>query len=409
MKQFLHRVYLALSSMRLTMVCLSAAMILVFAGTLAQVQLGIQIVQERYFQSIFVWWPFGQEDGFRIPVFPGGHLIGGVLLVNLVLAHIRHFAWTWRALGIQLTHAGLIIMLAGGALTDIFSVESHMRLEEGETKNYSEEYNARELAVTNTSGPELDQVTAISADGLRKGSLISHESLPFSIAVKEFYPNSRVTTFRPSHEGTRPASTHGVGSSVTVSKQPLNTEPDKGNMMSAVIEILPGPDAQTDGRTTLGTWLVSDGLATTQVFEAAGKTWSIALRPKRHYKPFSLTLLDFVHERYPGTQIPKNFSSRVILHDPAKSTDREALIYMNHPLRYQAETFYQSGFDRNEDATILQVVATPSFEIPFLPSAVLRVSHLPYISCVVVGAGLLLQFSMHLVGFSRRNKKTSHA
>jgi hypothetical protein len=80
---------------------------------------------------------------------------------------------------------------------------------------------------------------------------------------------------------------------------------------------------------------------------------------------------------------------------------------MNHPLHYGRETFYQSGFDRNEEATILQVVESPSMTIPFLPSVVLRVSHLPYISCVVVGVGLLLQFSMHLIGFSRRNKKTS--
>ena len=156
-------------------------------------------------------------------------------------------------------------------------------------------------------------------------------------------------------------------------------------MMSAVIEIIPGPEAGSPAKSSLGTWIVSDGLTTTQTFSTAGKTWSIALRRKRHYKTFSLTLHDFVHERYPGTQIPKNFSSKVTLSDPGKSTDREALIYMNHPLRYQQETFYQSGFDRNEEATILQVVSTPSIEIPFLPSAVLRVSHLPYISCVVVG------------------------
>ena len=54
MKSILSNLFKVLSSMKLTMICLSAAMILVFAGTLAQVQLGIQIVQEWYFQSIFV-------------------------------------------------------------------------------------------------------------------------------------------------------------------------------------------------------------------------------------------------------------------------------------------------------------------------------------------------------------------
>ena len=44
----------------------------------------------------------------------------------------------------------------------------------------------------------------------------------------------------------------------------------------------------------------------------------IAVRLKRHYKPYSLTLHDFTHERYPGTQIPKNFSSLVTLDDPER-------------------------------------------------------------------------------------------
>ena len=393
MKSILSNVFKFLSSMRLTMVCLSAAMILVFAGTLAQVQLGIQLVQEHYFQSIFVWWPFASEDGFRIPVFPGGHLIGALLLVNLILAHIRHFGLSTRKLGSQLTHVGIIIMLAGGVMTDLLSVESHMRLDEGQTKNYSEEYGAMELAVIDVSSPETDLVTAIPADKLRNGKLIAHQSLPFTIMVKESYKNSSVKMLNPSNAGEKPAASQGVGKSVSVSSQPRTTKPDERNMVSAIIEIIPAPEAGSTAPASLGTWLVSDGLVAPQAIESAGRTWTVAMRPRRHYKDFSLTLHDFVHERYPGTQIPMNFSSKVTLSDPNKSTDREALIYMNHPLRYGGETFYQSGFDRNEETSILQVVRNPSVATP-------------YIACAVVSAGLLLQFSIHLIGFARRNKET---
>ena len=111
-----------ITSLKLTIICLAAAMVLIFAGTLAQVQHGINIVQERYFQGLFVWWP-PDAHGFQFPVFPGGHLIGGVLLINLIAAHARRFRWGWSKLGIHLTHAGLIIMLAGGLLTDLFAVE----------------------------------------------------------------------------------------------------------------------------------------------------------------------------------------------------------------------------------------------------------------------------------------------
>src|ERR1051326_1475948 len=156
------------TSLKLTIVCLAAGMVLIFAGTLAQVHLGIHEAQQRYFQSWLVWWP-AEGSGLRLPIFPGGHLIGAVLLVNLIAAHAKRFRWTWRKLGIHLTHAGLIIMLAGGLFTDLFAVESHMRLERGDTKNYSEDMGRTELAVIDTTDNDLDQVTAIPESVLKTG------------------------------------------------------------------------------------------------------------------------------------------------------------------------------------------------------------------------------------------------
>ena len=42
-------------------------------------------------------------------------------------------------------------MLAGGLFTDLFAIESHMRLSEGETRNYSEDSRRVELAVIDPS------------------------------------------------------------------------------------------------------------------------------------------------------------------------------------------------------------------------------------------------------------------
>ena len=99
---------------------------------------------------------------------------------------------------------------------------------------------------------------------------------------------------------------------------------------------------------SFGTWLVSDALGAPQTFSCAGRTWLITLRPARYYKPYSVTLQKFTHERYAGTEIPKNFSSRVTLIDPERSVNRDVLIYMNHPLRYRGETFYQAGFEKDD-------------------------------------------------------------
>ena len=364
-----------LTSLKLTIICLAAAMVLIFAGTLAQVLLGIHEAQQRYFQSFFVWWP-PESRGLRIPVFPGGHLIGAVLLVNLVAAHAKRFRWAWRKLGIHLTHAGLIIMLAGGLFTDLFAVESHMGLGVGDTKNYSEDARRIELAVIDTTDNGLDQVTAIPDNILRQSRAIDHWSLPFRIVVRSFYQNSRL----------RILSDAGKGAQIVVQSAPRATGVDGHDVPSAAIEIIPKHSG-----TSLGTWLVSEALGAPQTFSCDGRNWMIALRPMRYYKPYSVTLQKFTHERYAGTEIPKNFSSRVTLIDPERIVNRDVLIYMNHPLRYRGETFYQAGFEKDGQATILQVVHNPSFMAP-------------YVACVIVAAGLLVQFGSHLVGFSRKRR-----
>src|SRR4051794_12573112 len=136
-----------ITSLKLTIVCLVAGMVLIFAGTIAQVHLGIWEAQQRYFQSLFVWWP-AEGSGFRIPIFPGGHLIGGVLLINLIAAHAKRFQWNLRKLGIHLTHAGLIIMLAGGLFTDLFAVGSNIRLNHRDTENFFESPKKIQLALS---------------------------------------------------------------------------------------------------------------------------------------------------------------------------------------------------------------------------------------------------------------------
>jgi ResB-like family len=372
-----------ITSLKLTIVCLAAAMVLIFAGTLSQVHLGIWEAQQRYFQSLFIWWP-ADSNGFKIPIFPGGHLIGAVLLINLIAAHVKRFRWSMSKLGIHLTHAGLIIMLAGGLFTDLFAVESNMRLSNGDTKNYSEAPRQVELAVIDTSNPEYDQVTVIPEGVLRRGGTIEHKSLPFGIAVRHFYQNSRLQMANQAGGVRQPIANKGPGAQVVVEPLPRSTGMNDRDVVSAAVEIL-APEG------SLGTWLVSDALGAPQTFATAGRTWQLAMRPARYYKPYSVTLQKFTHEKYPGTEIPKNFASTVTLIDEERSVNRNVLIYMNHPLRYRGDTYYQAGFERDDRTTILQVVRNPSFIAP-------------YVACIVVAAGLLVQFGYHLVGFARRKR-----
>ena len=51
------------------------------------------------------------------------------------------------------------------------------------------------------------------------------------------------------------------------------------------------------GDQNLGTYLLSPGLTGPQHVDVNGKTYGIALRLPRHYKPYTLTLQKFSHDR----------------------------------------------------------------------------------------------------------------
>src|SRR5213078_1239530 len=146
----LDRLYNVFTSLRLTVVLLALGLVLVFWGTLAQVHLGLYKAQNEFFRSFFIYWtPAGSN--LRIPIFPGGYLIGGLLLINLFGAHFRYYQPGKKKFGIAMIHLGVVLLLCGQLLTDVLSSESLMHLRNGDTKNYSEASRQYELAIVDTT------------------------------------------------------------------------------------------------------------------------------------------------------------------------------------------------------------------------------------------------------------------
>src|SRR5262245_52218812 len=227
----IQRIVSVLSSLRLTVFCLLCGMGLAFAGTIAQVHLGLYKAQNEFFRSFFVYWtPTGST--WKIPVLPGGYLLGGVLLLNLVTAHVKRFSFTRKKAGIWLVHAGLILLLLGQLLTDVLSRESLMHIREGGTKNYSELDRESELAIVDVSDPSTDLVVAIPQAKFRQKGDLRHSALPFAVRVKEFYPNSLVAK-RAEDDPTPPAATQGFGVRASVRGLPHETAMDRRDVPSA--------------------------------------------------------------------------------------------------------------------------------------------------------------------------------
>ncbi|MBI3850759.1 MAG: cytochrome c biogenesis protein ResB [Verrucomicrobia bacterium] len=409
----LNRILKIFTSLRLTVVCLCLALLLVFIGTLAQVDEGLYQAQNRYFRSLLIYWtPKG--SGWNIPVFPGGYLVGGVLLINLLAAHAKRFQFTKKKIGIFIIHAGIILLLLGQFATDLFQVESHMWLNEGQSKNYSDSSAVSELAVVDTSNPDYDEVVAIPESVLARKGEIHHAKLSFTLRVKNYFQNSEPRLRAPMVDTGPPQATQGIGQRLEFTESPATVKMDSRNIPAAIVEVV-------TAQGSLGTWVVSNWAVeeklvqllranfrqrlgdqlgeqlgrlfdTPQQFTYQGRTYQMALRPVRFYKPFNIELLKFSHDLYKGTEIPKNFSSRIRLRRPDKNEDREVLIYMNNPLRYAGETFFQAGFDDVDPrVTILQVVRNPGWLTP-------------YLSCVLVALGLIVQFMSHLIGFAKKRR-----
>ena len=119
----LDRVIKVFTSLRLTATLLAFGILLVFVGTVAQADEGLYQAQERYFKQWFVWGI--SMFGHRIPLgLPGGYLIGTLLLINLTAAHIKRLKFTAKKTGIYLTHSGVILLILGQLVTDLFSHET---------------------------------------------------------------------------------------------------------------------------------------------------------------------------------------------------------------------------------------------------------------------------------------------
>jgi hypothetical protein len=167
---------------------------------------------------------------------------------------------------------------------------------------------------------------------------------------------------------------------------------DDRNMPGAVLEI-------SANGSKLGTWLLSPTLRE-QKFDVGGKEWRVGLRFERHYHPFHVTLQKTTHEKYEGTEIPKDFRSTVHVAAPNAAENRDRVeISMNNPLRYGGLTFYQHQMGRaqmneNLGTSTLQVVRNPGW-------------FTPYFGCAMVGYGMMRHFLMHMLAFTTRRRKQS--
>lgn len=401
-----------IASLRVTIVLFSLSLFLVFMGTLAQKHAGIERVLRDYFYCWVASIDLNLISDFteifmhrrlagdlKNPVtlfipFPGGYVIGWAMVLNLTAAHIVRFKLSWTKAGIWILHFGMVVLLGGEFIRAEMGHEDRMSIREGQSADYMIDLNHFELTIAKPTTGDTVEVLKVPDEILvksaakRSAGRIDLPDVPFHIKVNEYMVNSSDPKTRGKDE--EPQATHGLGKVVTIQpvKEFAGTEVGgRVNIASAVIEFF-----RNDSGESLGTYLVSVLLDDAQKLVVGDQTYHVSFRMRRTYLPYSITAEKIENDYYPGTEIPRNYASTIRLQDSRNQEDRTVTIWMNHPLRYDGATFYQSSMESKPGdvkITGLQVVRNPGWRWP-------------YVSCLLVGLGMLIHFGVKFVEFLKK-------
>ena len=375
-----------LSSMGLSCVLVLLLALLTWLGTLEQVNTGLYEVQKKYFESFFLVHRAGPVP---IPL-PGANLVLCLLFLNLLVGGMVRLRRGWRTAGILVVHVGIALLLLSGFVKMYFSQDGHLTLYENERSNVFSSYHRWEIAVSEDLGdgrvhelliPQEDFVDATGPLPVVLGAA----DLPFQLEIRHFMRNCRPRPKGPMFEVPVP-----VVDGAYLAQMPL----EKANEQNAAGLYVTAVHA--DGTREEGILHGFDAAPWT--VRADGKSWAVDLRHERYPMPFAIQLARFTKEDHPGINMPRAFSSDVVVVEG--DVVRPVKISMNEPLRDQGLVLYQASWGpstaRPGDPlfSTLSVVRNPADQYPLY-------------ACIVIAAGLIFHFARKLAGYVRTEARRS--
>lgn len=313
---------------------------------------------------------------------------GGVASIVMLVG--CHFIFG-RKSGIVLLHLGLILLMFGEFYVTYSAIEQRMIMFEGSTVNHTFDIRDFEMAIMSESETEgKEDVITIPGHRLTKLNEIDDKNLPFKINPLEYHRNSKLV--RLEQDESSKANT-GIGTVYKSVEESINTGTSAkqvADYASMYVELL-DKQSKSLGKFLLSQVAYENNDAMLDEVTVDGKTYRIGLRFKHFYKPYSLHLINTERKDYPGTLVPKEFYSEFRVVYPKLKLDVAKKTWMNNPVRFGNETFYQAGhdFDRGREYSVLQIVKNTGWMIP-------------YICCMMVGIGLLAQFGQTFIKFLSR-------
>lgn len=335
-------------------------MVLLVAGTLAQAKVGLFQSYQTYFAAWVVWLGW-------LPL-PGTLLTLAFVAYGLAAKLLRE-PFKPAHLGSWLSHAGVLLLLAGGLVMFATSREGYITLRANQSTGHMSDYYAAELALQPVSG-----TTPVAVLPLHHITAGEHRLGPLTLNMQTVYANTRLLRRADSDDVTK---ARGMYRIFTLEKAPLEREAEL-NTAGVVFTLMAG--AEDDVGATFG---LIENAPVPQPVSVNGQAYHLLLQPAHTALPFTVTLNTFTRSLHPGTAMARSYRSDVTITDGSHVFP--AAIEMNRPLRYKGYTLYQASFeqDDNGDTSVLAVVHNKG-------------RLLPYVAGGILAAGLLVQFARRL-------------
>lgn len=399
-----------LASMRLTVVLLLCFFVLTFAGTLAQIDLGLYVVQRDFFESLWVVWDtglrLGKEMTLHVPL-PGGYLLMGALFVNLMVGGVVRLRWQSRNVGVLIVHLGMALLLIAGFVKLEFSYAGMVSVYEKaaeerdpalvtETRSMVS-FHEYELALLRRDGERIVERTVAAEDlaGAHDGAVrIDDPALPFVVQVSHYLDNCWPQRKGPMFEVDVPVVTDPAGVAAYLQRRDIRPEREQ-NVPGCYVTVIERKGRQEHQGIVLGAdFRPQADYRMPFTFTVDGTTWGLDLRRVTWDLPFRVRLDRFQKTDHPGTPTPRDFSSWVTVSDDQGS--RPVHIYMNHPLRRDGYVAYQTSWGPDPRTGIEGPPFYSVFEVAKNPS-----DAWPEFASYVILLGLIVHFGGKLLRYLR--------
>ena len=386
--------------------------VLVFVGTIRQGDLpiygdkvipalGLKRAQDMFFSSWFYYLG-------SVPILPSGRLTLAVVFVNLLAKFMFKSTWSKKRVGINITHFGALLLLAGGFITGKASYEGHMRIAEGETVNYFSDFHEAEFVWTKLSDT-TNKVVAIAEELWEPESELAVEGFPGKITFLKKYHNASWSRRMMQGDVTY------KGKAQTSAVTPQEIDPrSEANVRGVVFEISGAGDADGQYEVLEEPEMSLYDSDEKQFIEVNGETWRVELRRRRYYVPFTVQLKDVRTEYYEGSDRQKAYEAEIMINGKDY-----AFIEMNQPYRGGGYTLFQSNVynepilsteAQQHYASVAKTDAKSGGQYVEVTgfSVVKNVAwQVPYWSSVIMSIGLLLHAGMLFVQFVKAVGKDS--